>query len=119
MLSQLAALALRQCQFERCKTLLAEALSAATQVGHHQVLIQCLITTADLAIREQESARAAWLLGAAEAANEKTGAAWNAESVMEAARAQLSEKAWQSAWQEGRDTPLDQAVAAAMEYASG
>jgi tetratricopeptide (TPR) repeat protein len=119
MLYQLAALALQQGQLERGTTLLTEALAVANQVGHRQVLIQCLIATADLAVREQESERAAWLLGAAEAANAKTGAAWSGGRVMEVARAQMSEAAWRRAWQEGWDTPLEEAVTAAVAYAAG
>jgi tetratricopeptide (TPR) repeat protein len=115
----LASLALEQGQLERGRTLLLEAFQTAEQVGDRPMLILCLVATAQLAVRQEEGTRAAWLLGAAEAANARTGAAWDPGNVAEAAHAQLSETAWRTAWQEGWGTPLEQAVAAAAAYIVG
>jgi predicted ATPase len=115
----LASLALEQGQLERGRTLLLEAFQTAEQVGDRPMLILCLVATAQLAVRQEEGTRAAWLLGAAEAANARTGAAWDPGNVAEAAHVQLSETAWRTAWQEGWGTPLEQAVAAAAAYIVG
>ena len=84
--------------------------------GPSRLIADCLEEFAHLAVREQQPARAARLLGAAEALRHKTSAPVKPirlktyQHIVDRGKAQLSEQAWDAAWAVGRAMPLDDAI---------
>ena len=82
---------------------------------------ECLENLATVAHQQGRGERAARLFGAAEALRKAfdvpmpSGSARRYERYVNAVRAGLDERVFDQAWKEGRMTPLDQAVAYALE----
>ncbi len=98
---------------------LAEALALVAASGNKHALTFCLPAVAVLAAARGGPARAARLFGATAALNEALGSAFALperaayERATNAARLELGEAAFATAWTEGRALPPEQAVAEA------
>src|SRR5262249_39680077 len=103
----------------------AEALSLARELGLKRMIAESLAALAGPQIGVDASpaamARAARLLGAAEALREAIGFDWGAadrpvhERTAAAVRSQLDEAAFAAAWAEGRAMSSEEAIAYALE----
>jgi tetratricopeptide (TPR) repeat protein len=97
--------------------LFAESLVLAHDQGDQLLSAQCLIGLAGVAVRQGQAARAAQLLGAVATFQDITSIAFDAleraeyERAVAAARTQLGEAAFTSAWSTGRAMTLEQAIA--------
>src|SRR5215212_4577735 len=107
---------------ERARELLQEGLVLAAEAGNETNVAYCLEGLAALAASEGSLARAGRLWGAAEALLEQIEVTAYIyapdrsayQDRVSAARAQLDEAAWQTAWSEGREMTPEQAVGYAL-----
>ncbi len=94
-----------------------ESLSIARKIGSKLNIAVCLEGIASILATQREPMRAARLLGAAEALRESIGAPiWPVERAsyelsVAATRVLLGERAFVTAWAEGRKMPLEQTLA--------
>jgi predicted ATPase/transcriptional regulator with XRE-family HTH domain len=124
-LSNLALVAMLQGDLQRARLLLLECLPLGVQVGYAFVTFFFLELMAPVAVGEGEAAMAARFLGAAEVARAAAGEAlepvghelW--QRTVETGRAQMGGTEWERAYEEGRELPLQEALALAREYAAG
>jgi predicted ATPase len=111
--------------FVRALMLQRESLALFQELGDRQALPECLEKLADVFGAQQHPERAARLLGAAEALREATYVPvppvdrTDYERTVAAARAQLDEINFASAWATGRAMLLEQAMAYALEESGG
>jgi tetratricopeptide (TPR) repeat protein len=98
-----------------------ECLTLFCELGNRQSMAYALEALASLIVAQGELERGARLFGAAEALREAIGARMSpadfaeyADSVA-ALRVALGEQAFAAAWAEGRATPLEQAIASALQ----
>ncbi len=114
--------ALAQEEHLQAEEQLKESLTVMQRSGHKLGIAACLEALAGLAGAQGLWLRAARLEGASVAAWEATGALLDPgdraiyERHLRRARSQLGEAAWQAAWTVGRNMPLDEATAYALEY---
>jgi non-specific serine/threonine protein kinase len=107
------------------QALFREALQVAGEKGARLEISECLEGLAGVACDQKQPHRAALLFGAAETLREAIGAdrpsAIRADYVRDvaAARAQLEEKEFATAWSSGRSATLEQATAYALAEADG
>ncbi|HYP19627.1 MAG TPA: tetratricopeptide repeat protein, partial [Chloroflexia bacterium] len=105
----------------QAKSLHAEALALFQTMGCKQEAAQCLIGVAQAEVAEGRHERAVKMLGASEVALEKLGVVMEAglkaeyEGSITAARQHLSEDAFEGALNAGRDMPIEEAAAYALE----
>jgi non-specific serine/threonine protein kinase len=117
----LARLAFDQGDLPPARTFARDALHLAHLGQYALALMNCLDVVAGIAVSAGDVERAAHLYGAVEALQQTTGGLLLPEilikrqPLVEAARAQIGEVAWETAWQEGRLMPLDQVLALASE----
>jgi predicted ATPase/DNA-binding SARP family transcriptional activator/DNA-binding CsgD family transcriptional regulator len=103
-------------EHERARGLIKDALVWAWKAGNRLHAIQALETEAMLAVSRGDPRAAAALWGAGEAAREVLGAPLDLddcamyEPCIATAREELGEGAWRAAWEEGRETTLEEAV---------
>ncbi|HEX9374285.1 MAG TPA: tetratricopeptide repeat protein, partial [Roseiflexaceae bacterium] len=94
----------------------AESLALGRKLGAREAIAVCLEGLAQIAAARDRLERAARLWGAAEALRESIGAygqqVWRAryESAVTAARARAGREAFETAWADGRETPLDRLI---------
>jgi tetratricopeptide (TPR) repeat protein len=123
-LDALARLAIRRGAFSRAKELALEALRLAEEIGDRLGITSVVGTVAEVAVGEGAGDRAARLVGAIEAEWSEIGFSLLPQErdwmnrILEAGRAQIGDKAWVRAWEDGRGMPLDLATALARECAS-
>jgi predicted ATPase/DNA-binding SARP family transcriptional activator len=102
---------------ELCK----RGLALHKKMGNKRDIPECLENLAIVAHQQGREERAARLFGAAEALRKAfdvlmpSGSARRYERYVNAVRAGLDERVFDQVWREGRMTPLDQAVAYALE----
>jgi tetratricopeptide (TPR) repeat protein len=121
-LYNLAGTAQAQGDWERARRLYREGLTLAEELGDRTNLAYCLEGLAGVAGARGEPERAARLFGAAEALLETVGVARYPyvpdrtayQRWVAAARAQLAESGFATAWAEGRAMTVDQAIAHAV-----
>jgi predicted ATPase/DNA-binding CsgD family transcriptional regulator len=125
MFSSLAFLAEHQGDYARAKVLAKQGLQLALEMNnHYDVAFSLAVLAGAIGVTGQPE-RAAHLLGAWEAVLEKLGAFLLSADKPEydrniaAVRAQLDEATFESAWAEGRQMTLEQAVAEALGETSG
>lgn len=119
----LAEVAQREDDHERARALLEEGLELSAEVGHETNVAHCLEGLAAVAASEGRVARATRLWGAAEALLETIEPAVYPyapdrplyRSQVTAARARLSQAAFEKAWAEGRAIEPEQAIELALE----
>ena len=117
-LALLAKVALRQGDYPAAHALYKESLAIAKEVRDEKAIAACLEGLANVVLVEGEPAWAAWLWGAAEALGNTMDRFMPPvervpyEQAVAAARAQLGEKDFASAWTEGRAMTPEQALAA-------
>ncbi|HYO49039.1 MAG TPA: tetratricopeptide repeat protein [Chloroflexia bacterium] len=105
----------------QAKSLHTEALALFQTMGCKQEVAQCLIGIAHAEVVEGKHERAVRILGASEAALEKLGVVMDAgqkaeyASSITAAQQRLSEDAFEGALNAGRDMPIEEAAAYALE----
>jgi non-specific serine/threonine protein kinase len=113
--------ALSQKQYERAIELLRQALRRLAELEFRDVIGYCfegLAAVLAFTARPEEAAR---LLGAAEALRESLGVGLapaeqaTHDETVEAVRRALAENRLADAWRHGREVPLDDAVAYALE----
>jgi predicted ATPase/DNA-binding CsgD family transcriptional regulator len=113
-------------EHERTATLLREGLRLSKELGHKVFIQYCVIGLAGVDASRGRPVRAATLWGAAERLSEISGghivregkATIEYERTLTAARSQLSEVAWTTAWDEGRAMSPEQAFEYALEQES-
>ena len=106
---------------QRARGLLAEGLVLCHEVGSMLPIPDTLRELADVVAdgQEQDAVRAARLYGVAEALVQSMGSTWTAtrpryQQAIATLRAGLGERAFETAWAEGRAMPLEQAIAYAL-----
>jgi predicted ATPase/DNA-binding SARP family transcriptional activator len=120
-LGALGHVARQQGDYERCAAYYRESLSLRREAGDLFTVAQSLEDFAGLAGRQDRHARAARLLGAADALCHEIGKRLPVavpeeyERTTRRARAILGEAAFAAAWEQGRATPLEQAIEDALE----
>jgi predicted ATPase/DNA-binding CsgD family transcriptional regulator len=115
--------ALTQGDYERAATALHNGLTLARDLDHKLVIQYCAIGLAAVAASRGWPIRAARLWGAAQGMSETYGtrftrasrAVIDYEGRVAAARSQLEESAWTTAWAEGRAMSPEQAIEYALE----
>jgi hypothetical protein len=118
-LASLGVVTLHQREYRTAATFFADSLTLARKINNGQIIAIDLTGTATVASAWDEPARAAHLLGAADALSAAIGAPLPAreqalfQSVAANVRAQLGEAGFLAAWREGRAMTLEQAI----EYA--
>ena len=121
--SNLSVVALRRSEYDLARALLRESLSLDSEVGDKRSISSELEGFGVLAASLGQPARAARLLGAAEALRESIGSPLTTSSralvdydrYVEMARADLTPDAFAASWREGRSMSLKEAI----EYARG
>ncbi len=117
-LSVLARAATREGDYTAAHVLYEESLEIARKVGNKWLIASCLEGLAAVVVAQGEPLWAARLWGAAEALRDVIGAPLppvyraDYERAVAAASAQLGEKAFATAWAEGRTMTPDQALTA-------
>jgi predicted ATPase/class 3 adenylate cyclase len=120
-LSALARLALYRGDSDRAVALLEESLSRHHAVGSRWMIAVCLDGLAGVSLARGEPERAARLLGAEDTLWEAAGSSvWltirgDHDRCMAAARAELGESAFSTAWAEGRAMNVEQAIGYALD----
>ncbi len=123
-LALLAKVALRQGDYTAAHALYEESLAIAKEVRDEEAIVACLDGLANVVLVEGEPAWAARLWGAAETLGDTMDHFLPPvervpyEQAVAAARAQLGEKDFASAWAEGRAMTPEQALAA-KNYTAG
>jgi tetratricopeptide (TPR) repeat protein len=122
----LALIAFRRGAAEHARSLVCESLAIfwdqkdrLWEREYRRGVTRCLEALAQVAYAQGQPERMAWLFGAAEAQREvshwRLPPADQADyAAVPAARTALGEAAFAAAWAEGREMPLDQAIASAM-----
>ena len=119
-LQTLASAARYRANYETARSLLIESLTLARQAGEKEVIADALIGFAALAAAQEQAERAARLFGAVERLYETMNLILlpviraEYDRNVSAARAQMNEAAFATAWANGRAMTLDQAIAAAL-----
>jgi non-specific serine/threonine protein kinase len=119
-LRNLASIAFEQGDFVEARALLEECLVLSQQLGVPVQVAACLLGLASVATAQGTHLRAARLFGAAEACRERLQMPVPAEETrrytrdLAAARAQLDEESFATAWAEGRAMPSEVAIAYAL-----
>jgi Tfp pilus assembly protein PilF len=120
-LNNLGAVACGEGDYRRARLRFAEALATAQELGHKITISYSLDGFAALAAGRGEQERAARLAGAAERLRESIGSEMEPaerrfrEAYLGGLRAALSEAAFRSAYEQGRELKLEEAVAAALD----
>jgi len=120
-LNNLGEVALDQGRYDEVDGLHHESLVLCQEVGDLQGILICLERLAGVAGARGNGARAARLLGTAEALRESIGAQIHPsnlptyERIVATARALLDDATWAAEWAAGRALPLEQAVAYAAD----
>jgi len=113
--------ALAQGDHERAAALYQEALTMQWELRERRDMAECLEALAAVAEEQGQVERAARLFGAAEALREEVGAPLppadraRYERYVAAVRAGLDEETFESTWAQGREMPLEQAMAYALD----
>jgi predicted ATPase len=116
-LSNLALMALYAGDYAKASDLFADSLFAFNELGDRRGIAETLEGLAGVAGVQGRPERAARLFGLAEALRESIGAPLlpadrsRYESVVSAAREQLTEDSWRRAWLEGRAQRLEETLA--------
>jgi len=119
-LGALGHVARQQGDYERCAAYYRESLALRREGGDLFAVAQSLEDFAGLAGRQDRHERAARLLGAADALCQEIGKRLPVavpeeyERTIRRARAILGEEALAAAWEQGRATPLEQAIEDAL-----
>jgi non-specific serine/threonine protein kinase len=106
---------------ERARDLFEEGLTVSAELGNEAAVVHCLEGIASIAGAKGRIVRAARLWGAAEALLEKIEAVYtyvpdrSLHRYQLAARSQLDEAVWTTAWAEGRAMSPEQAIEYALE----
>jgi non-specific serine/threonine protein kinase len=107
--------------YSQARRFYEEELVVARELGHKIAIQATVDAIGQLAAAERQPARAARLMGAAEAMRDALHVpvpySWRADHdrAVNTARVALGEDAFAAAWAEGRAMPLDQAVVHALE----
>lgn len=121
MYNNLAFIALHEGEAERARDLERQGLQLASAMNNRFLLALALAILAGAIGGLGQPRQAARLLGASESAFERLGAIHQPndkreiDDIIAAVRAQLDEATFQAAWAEGRELPLEQAVAQALD----
>ena len=124
-LNQMALMALLREDFGRTEALGKESLELSRRSGMVHHIAFALHTAAALAGSRGQPVRSARLWGAAEALREAIGTAFSPmeqrvyEPYMAAARDQVEDAAWETAWSEGRAMDTDEAIEYALSEEEG
>jgi predicted ATPase/DNA-binding XRE family transcriptional regulator len=115
--------ALRQGDLSLAASLFAEGITDARGLHHTPALLGAMAGLAGVALGRGQAERAAWLLGAVEAARESVGIkhirSWlHANLIMADARAALAAEAFERAWLIGGAVPVEEAITEALAIAS-
>jgi hypothetical protein len=115
--------ALRQGDLSLAASLFAEGITDASDLHHTPALLGAIAGLAGVALRRGQAERAAWLLGAVEAARESVGIkhirSWlHVERITADAHSALAAAAFERAWSVGRAAPMEEAIAEALAIAS-
>jgi predicted ATPase/class 3 adenylate cyclase len=103
------------------RTLLEESLNLAEELGDKSLTVQNLLELAGAAGARGQALRAARLFGATDESCQALAAYFvpfereRQNSLRAAARAELSEGAWEEAWAQGRAMTMDDAVSYALQ----
>ena len=117
----LGLVALGQEEYDQAAGLLKESLVLYRELGIKHFIAHCLEGFAGVAVVQGGPERSALLLGAAEGIREAIGAPLTpseqaeVDSYVSAVRAELDEKAFESAWAGGRAMSMEKAVEYALE----
>ncbi len=120
-LHNLAYMAQHQKDYERARSLFAEALTFSQELQDRLSIASCLVGLAGILGVLGEPQRAVRLFGAAEALRDNLGAQiqpadrLDYESNLAVSRAQLEPAIFETTWAEGRALSLEQAAASALE----
>ncbi len=120
-LAVIGSLELAQGDYSVARLCYAESLRLARELGNDRELANLLGHFARLAAAEKRPARAASLWGAAEARRAESLSPISPvdlpayERDLASARAALADDLWQTAWDEGRAMPVEEAVRYALE----
>jgi len=120
-LNNLGNVALNLGDYATARAFHKESLALCRELDNKQGIAECLAGLAGVAHADGQSRRAAWLLGAVTASLERIGAHLDREDRTEfdrnmaAARAQLDEATFNTAWAEGRALTLEQAIVLALD----
>ena len=107
-------------ELERATSLLKESLSLRREEGEKRNIVECLAALAGVALSQGELQRSVRLLAAADAILETVGAPLfpvdqaEYDRTLSAARQQLRETEWKTAWLEGRAMAVEQATIYAL-----
>jgi hypothetical protein len=118
-LRNLGRVAVHQGDYSRARALLADSLAIMCELGHKYGIAYQLEGSASLAAAEGQTARAARLLGAAEALREAIGAPLlppdlpDYQQTVVAVRSSMTAEVFAAHWAKGRALTLDEAVAEA------
>jgi predicted ATPase/class 3 adenylate cyclase len=124
-LSALADVEVRQGNQQAARALYEESLAVAKAIGDTWAITSCFVGLARLVASQGELIWAARLWGTAEALREGLGTPLppvyraDYERAVAAARTQLGEQAFATAWAEGRTMTLEQAVNEALKWDGG
>jgi len=120
-LANLGSVALARGEHERAEGLYRESLALQREVGEKRDIAECLEGLAGVASQQGLAERATRLLAAAEALREEVGAPLppadraRYERHVAALRLKLNREDFERAWAQGRATPVEQAVAYALD----
>lgn len=120
-LHNLACIAQHHKDYERARSLFAEALKVSQELQDRLTIASCLVGLAGTLAVLGEPQRAVRLFGAAEVLRDAIGAQieppdrLDYESNVAVARGQLDAAAFETTWAEGRAMSLERAVASALE----
>jgi tetratricopeptide (TPR) repeat protein len=124
-LNSLGTVAACQGDYDTARSLYEECLLLRRELGEKSGIASCLEGLAQIASGQGQPERAARLFGAAQALRQALGAPLSAtelpayEAAVAAVRGALDQDVFKSAWSEGRDMPLEQAIATALGTAPG
>jgi predicted ATPase/serine/threonine protein kinase len=121
-LANLGDIARHQGAYKRAAGFYAESLTLCREIGDKRGVAFCLEGLAEVACTQNAFERAAQLFGAAEALREAIGAPLpgveraDYERNVKSTRAGLSEETFREQWAQGREMPLERAIAYALEW---
>jgi hypothetical protein len=111
--------------YEAAQRAYQEGLAFSHELEDRRGMAFCLECLAEVAAAQDQPARGARLIGAAERLLDRIGASWppnyaaGRERSMAVSRTALGEEGAVAAWEDGRAMPLEQAVTYALEEDTG
>jgi tetratricopeptide (TPR) repeat protein len=121
-LNSLGNVAQEQGDYTAARALHEESLALRREIGDKKGITSCLAALGGVAVGVGQVDKGAKVLGAVEGLLESISAVLDSEDrlpnerAVASARSQLSEEAFERAWQEGRGMSMEQAIAYALEH---